>query len=107
MMKNNMIKLLTTPTSVYVHECDVGKKIKIDLGTNRSLSEKKKEGKNVAHKRLPSRTSYPEKRSQSYSEEIASRSMAHPGVVGEGCCPGFRKDSTMKQPASSPLRGII
>lgn len=99
-MKSKVAEFPTTSTSRSCNGQDVELDRQIDF--DGSMSEQEKDGKNVEPKRLQSRAEYPEKQSQSSTEEIASWSVEYPGVASEGCHPGFGKDTAMRDPTSSP-----
>jgi hypothetical protein len=106
MMKNRQIFSLPDPTQRNRNDYDVGNRFENSLTRYRSVSVENEGSKHVEHKRLQSRTGNPEKQSQSCTEEIAAERMEHPEVVGEGCHPGFWKDSIMMNPYPRPSEGI-
>jgi hypothetical protein len=97
-MKSNQLQAMSLSSSQETNDVD-GFRYANSMNPGKGIEGKRLVGKNVEHERLHSRKSNNEKQSQSYTEEIAARSMEHPGDVDEGCSPGFWKDSIMNTPA--------
>jgi hypothetical protein len=105
MMKNRHVSSLPAPTQRNRNDYDVGYRLENNLTRYGSVSVENEGSKHVEHKRLQSRTGNPEKQSQSCTEEIAAERMEYPEIAGEGCHPGFWKDSIMMKPYTLPSEG--